>query len=61
MDAVVTVKMTATEFDTMRRALEGFADREHGIVASKDSTPGARAVARQNEAQTRDLLDKLAR
>jgi hypothetical protein len=59
MDAVITIKMTASEFDTLRKAVEGYADEQHRIVTDKDSSPGQHSVARTNEAQARDLLTKI--
>jgi hypothetical protein len=59
MDTTVTLKMSVSEFDLVREALEGHLAHMEGMAANREQvTPAGRASYRKAAKQTQILIDE---
>jgi len=60
MEAVVNMKMTPAEFDTMRTAVEGQIARGEKFIADGEGDPRERQAVRAGIVRLNDLLKKIS-
>lgn len=60
MDAVVNLKMSPAEFDTMRKALEFFQSNQQSVATDRSTDIKLKNEARKDAYQASELLKKVA-
>lgn len=59
MNAVVTIRLTPTEFDLLRKAIDALIAEDYEITKNHDLDASIRAAARAQHVQISDLKAKL--
>ena len=57
--AVVTLKLTPSEFDLVRKALGSLSSEDYEITKNGELTSQVRAAARAEHVRANELLDKI--